>query len=64
MVVEDTKFFSVNLTTTDSAVLLPAEYGSTIVTIYDDPDDSELVNKHEIQYSYNVACLSNVFASL
>ena len=41
VVVEDTKIFSVNLTTTDSAVVIPEEYDSTIVTIYDDPDDSE-----------------------
>ena len=41
VVVEDTKFFSVNLTTTDVAVVIPKGYDSSIVTIYDDPDDSE-----------------------
>ena len=41
LIVKDTEFFSVNLTSTDSAVLIPPVYDSTIVTIYNNPENSK-----------------------
>ena len=42
IIVEDHEFFSANLTSQDPDVIIPQGHGTTIVTIYDDPDDSEL----------------------
>lgn len=49
VVVEDTEFFFANLTTSDPAVIIPRGYDSTIITIYDDPEDSEFSSEYEMQ---------------
>ena len=43
VIVEDTEFFSANLTSLDPDVIISQGHGSSIITIYDDPDDSELI---------------------
>ena len=47
LVVEDTKIFSVNLTTTDSDVLLHPS--SAVITIEDDDSEFDIVDMHDQQ---------------
>ena len=74
VIVKDTEFFSVNLTSSDFAVIIPPGYESTIVTIYNDPANSKLhvpfvilsfsvLSADCVAFNSNFLCPQNILGS-